>query len=115
MRACSPERLCRLATTGTRDARLSTRRHRAAGRRRPRVDGRVALPLDPHFEHALVVLSGSVTAAATKVLPDTLAYVGPGPRELVVDAPRADPGALARRRALRRGDRDVVELRRADE
>lgn len=48
--------------------------------------GQVVIPLDPDFEHALVVLEGGVGVDATMVTPGSVAYVAPGPEELVLTA-----------------------------
>jgi redox-sensitive bicupin YhaK (pirin superfamily) len=44
--------------------------------------GRFILPLDPGFEHALVVLTGSLAVGETPVVPGHLAYLGQGREEL---------------------------------
>lgn len=49
--------------------------------------GRVAVPLEPAFEHALVVLDGSVAVGDTTVAPGVLAYLGEGRAEVVLDGP----------------------------
>jgi redox-sensitive bicupin YhaK (pirin superfamily) len=51
-----------------------------------RLAGRTALPLEPGFEHALVVLEGAVLVEGVAVAPGELAYLGPGPDELVLAA-----------------------------
>jgi redox-sensitive bicupin YhaK (pirin superfamily) len=51
------------------------------------------LPLDPDFEHALVVLEGALAVEGAAVAPGTLAYLGRG-RDGVVVAPAGD-GARA--------------------
>lgn len=48
--------------------------------------GRAVVPVDATFEHALVVLDGEVRVGATPVAPGQLAYLGPGPDELPIDA-----------------------------
>ena len=48
--------------------------------------GRVVLPLEPMWEHALVVLEGEVHVAGDVITPGVLAYQGAGAEELVVDA-----------------------------
>ena len=48
--------------------------------------GTVAVPLDPGFEHALVVLDGGVELEGRVVTPGALAYVGIGREELVLTA-----------------------------
>ena len=72
------------------------------------------VPLRPDFEYAVVVLEGAVavhgTAGGARPARPTSAR---GRDELAVRRPRADPGAAARRRAVRGADRHVVELRRA--
>lgn len=47
---------------------------------------RTRLPLDPRFEHALVVLRGSVEVGSAHVEPGVLVYVGPGHDRLEVAA-----------------------------
>ena len=49
--------------------------------------GAGAVPLDPSFEHALVVLDGAFAADGSTVEPGVLAYLGAGRDELVVEAP----------------------------
>jgi redox-sensitive bicupin YhaK (pirin superfamily) len=49
--------------------------------------GRVVVPLAAGFEHALVVLDGTVAVGGESVAPGVLAYLGEGRDELVVDAP----------------------------
>ncbi|HEX6569511.1 MAG TPA: pirin family protein, partial [Acidimicrobiales bacterium] len=46
-----------------------------------------AVPLDPAFEHALVVLDGTVEVGGRAIAPGVLAYLGEGRDELAVDAP----------------------------
>jgi redox-sensitive bicupin YhaK (pirin superfamily) len=53
-----------------------------------------AVPLDPGFEHALVVLEGTLAVEGSTVAPGTLAYLGRG-RDGVVLAPAGDDGARA--------------------
>ncbi len=48
--------------------------------------GRTAFPLDPAFEHALVVLEGAVAVDGDPIAPGVLAYRGTGSGELVVEA-----------------------------
>ncbi|MFO7280115.1 MAG: pirin family protein [Thermoanaerobacterales bacterium] len=48
--------------------------------------GAVAVPLDPGFEHALVVLEGAVGVGDARVEPGALAYLGTGRDELVLAA-----------------------------
>jgi redox-sensitive bicupin YhaK (pirin superfamily) len=51
--------------------------------------GSVTVPLDPHFEHALVVLDGAVAVGGEMVGPGVLAYLGEEREAIVlgVDAP----------------------------
>jgi len=44
--------------------------------------GRFTVPLDPGFEHALVVLTGSLAVGETQVVPGHLAYLGQGREQL---------------------------------
>jgi redox-sensitive bicupin YhaK (pirin superfamily) len=44
--------------------------------------GRLTVPLDPAFEHALVVLTGSLAVGDTPVFPGHLAYLGQGREQL---------------------------------
>jgi hypothetical protein len=44
--------------------------------------GRFTVPLDPAFEHALVVLTGSLAVGDTPVVPGHLAYLGQGREQL---------------------------------
>jgi quercetin 2,3-dioxygenase len=48
--------------------------------------GRSEVPLDAGFEHALVVLEGTVSVGATAISPGVLAYLGEGRDSLVLDA-----------------------------
>lgn len=48
--------------------------------------GTVAVPLDPAFEHALVVVEGAVGVGDAHVRPGALAYLGTGRDELVLVA-----------------------------
>ncbi|MGD0881059.1 MAG: pirin family protein [Acidimicrobiales bacterium] len=50
------------------------------------LDGTTDFPLDPTYEHALIVADGSVTVDGSTVGPGQLAHVGPGADELTVDA-----------------------------
>ncbi len=54
--------------------------------------GPTVLPLDPTYEHGLVVASGAVTVFGTVLAPGTVAYLPPGAEELVVDG--ADPARV---------------------
>ena len=49
--------------------------------------GRPVLPLAPAFEHALVVLDGTVVVGGEAIAPGVLAYLGVGREELALDAP----------------------------
>ena len=49
-------------------------------------DARLVLPLDPGFEHALVLLRGGCRLDGQPLSIDTLYYLGCGRRELVVDS-----------------------------
>jgi quercetin 2,3-dioxygenase len=49
--------------------------------------GEAVVPLDPSFEHALVVLEGAVSVDGTIVEPGHLAYLGEGRDELGVSGP----------------------------
>ncbi len=51
--------------------------------------GAAAVPLDPDFEHALVVLEGGVELGGRVVTPGALAYLGSGREELVLTAGEA--------------------------
>jgi quercetin 2,3-dioxygenase len=55
--------------------------------------GASTVPLDPGFEHALVVLEGALAVEGSTVAPGTLAYLGQG-RDGIVLAPAGD-GARA--------------------
>ncbi len=46
---------------------------------------RAELPLDPHFEHAVVVLDGEVTVDGSTVVPGRLAVLAPGRESLTID------------------------------
>ncbi len=48
--------------------------------------GDALLPLDPAFEHALVVLAGEVGVGARTLAPGAVAYLGPGRDELPLTA-----------------------------
>jgi redox-sensitive bicupin YhaK (pirin superfamily) len=49
--------------------------------------GETVVPLDPAFEHALVVLDGTVLVDGTVVEPGHLAYLGEGRDELAMEGP----------------------------
>ncbi|HEX6420113.1 MAG TPA: pirin family protein [Acidimicrobiales bacterium] len=51
--------------------------------------GRAGVPLDPAFEHALVVLDGEVAVGGQRVAPGVLAYLGEGRDGLEVEAANA--------------------------
>jgi redox-sensitive bicupin YhaK (pirin superfamily) len=48
--------------------------------------GTTLLPLDPAYEHGLVVVSGVLTVTGTALAPGAVAYLGPGIDELAVTA-----------------------------
>lgn len=52
--------------------------------------GRVAVPLDPGFEHALVAIDGAVGVGSARLHPGQLGYLGVGRDELAIDADGAD-------------------------
>ena len=54
--------------------------------------GRQSLPVDPGFEHGLLVLSGSARVGAQFLEPGALLYLAPGRSEITVDA--AGPARL---------------------
>jgi redox-sensitive bicupin YhaK (pirin superfamily) len=54
--------------------------------------GAASIPLDPAFEHALYVVSGSVTIEGAAIVPDVLVYLGAGREEI---EPDGEAGALA--------------------
>ena len=56
------------------------------------------MPLDPTFEHGLVVLTGALAVEGAAVAADELAYLGTGGDEIHLDAADADAGPAARRR-----------------
>jgi redox-sensitive bicupin YhaK (pirin superfamily) len=56
--------------------------------------GASTVPLDPTFEHALVVLDGALAVGGTVLEPGVLAYLGAGRDELVVEAPVRARGVL---------------------
>ena len=47
--------------------------------------GSAMLPLDPAFEHALLVVDGPITADGVTVVPGAFAYFAPGRTELALD------------------------------
>ncbi|HEX7460257.1 MAG TPA: pirin family protein [Acidimicrobiales bacterium] len=51
--------------------------------------GTTVLPLDPTYEHGLVVASGALTVLGTGLAPGAVAYLPPGAEELMVSS--ADP------------------------
>lgn len=50
---------------------------------------RTDLPLEPHFEHAVLVLSGEARIESETVRPDTLLYLGAGRRRLRLECASA--------------------------
>jgi hypothetical protein len=54
---------------------------------------RCVFPLDPDFEHALVVLRGACVLGGRALAPDTLYYLGTGRRELALESQR-EPARL---------------------
>ena len=73
---------------------------------------RVTIPLEPRFEHALVLLQGGGRLDGQPLAVDTLYYLGCGRRELTIDrGRRAHAGVPPRRRSVRRDGPHVVELR----
>jgi quercetin 2,3-dioxygenase len=55
---------------------------------------RVAVPLDPGFEHALVLLDGGAVVDGERLAPDTLYYLGSGRRDLVLATDGGSPRVL---------------------
>jgi len=49
--------------------------------------GQTAIPLDPHFEYAALLLDGQPTVAGVTPAPGTLLYLGTGRTELTLAAP----------------------------
>lgn len=49
-------------------------------------DGRHRLPLQPGFEHGIVVMEGAVRVDGTTIRPGQLAYLGPGRSDLVLES-----------------------------
>ena len=64
------------------------------------------------FEHGLLLDSGALTVDGEPLAGHDLGYLEPGREEIELVAPRGRPAAAARRPAVRREDRDVVELHR---
>ncbi len=60
----------------------------------PSGTGRLVAPLEPAFEHALVVLSGRCTLEGQALEPEALYYLGEGRAELVLAAEKAGARAL---------------------
>lgn len=56
--------------------------------------GRVVVPLEPAFEHALVSLEGRLALEGQALEAETLYYLGLGRRELLLDAEQAGSRAL---------------------
>ncbi|WP_227423185.1 pirin-like C-terminal cupin domain-containing protein [Pengzhenrongella sicca] len=54
---------------------------------------RSVFPLDPTFEHAVLVDRGAVRVEGTTVAPSSLAYLPPGRSELLLEAGAADDHA----------------------
>ena len=79
-------------------------------------DAHMSLGIDPRFEHGVLVDTGDVVVAGTRVRAAELGYVGTGLRSLTLSNRGSDAGAVpaARRDPVRRRDPDVVELRRPD-
>lgn len=50
------------------------------------------LPVDPDFEHGVLVMSGTAAVAGTRLAPGSLLYLGPGHREIPIAA--AEPARL---------------------
>ena len=73
--------------------------------------GRVDLPVEAAFEHALVVLEGAVRVDGRTVAPGPLAYLGPRTGCTGIGGHRPDTPPAGRRGTLRVGDHHVVELR----
>ena len=73
------------------------------------------LPLEPDFEHAVLAMSGSLEVDGVEVAPGAMLYLGCGRRDLELRSEPGRPGPAAGRRAVRRADRHVVELRRPHE
>ena len=72
----------------------------------------VELPLEPDFEHAVLVASGSADVDGVPLTAGSMLYLGSGRRTVPAARRRPRPAAPARRRAVRGADRHVVELRR---
>jgi redox-sensitive bicupin YhaK (pirin superfamily) len=51
-----------------------------------RCEGRISLPLEPAFEHAVLVLDGGLALDGQEVLPGPLGYLGSGRSRLELDA-----------------------------
>jgi len=45
------------------------------------------LPVDPEFEHGVLIMSGAASVAGTDLTPGSLLYLGPGRREISMVAP----------------------------
>jgi hypothetical protein len=60
----------------------------------PDADGRMIVPLDPGFEHALVLLHGQGELDGHRLDADTLYYLGTGRRELCLASPGEPTRAL---------------------
>jgi len=75
--------------------------------------GSLDVPLDPAFEHAVAVLHGSVRIENTHASPNELVYLGTDRQGLALFLREGIPDTRSGRPAVPRGDRHVVELRRA--
>ena len=53
------------------------------------LSGELVLPLEPDFEHAVLVMAGSATADGTELTPGTMLYLGCSRRELRMTSDRA--------------------------
>ena len=69
------------------------------------------LDVDATFEHGVLLDEGSILVDGQQVKPAELAYVERGSTRLAPRGSRGEPAGAARRAAVRRADRDVVELR----
>ena len=75
-------------------------------------NGRLDLPLDVSFEHAVAVLHGGARVADAAAAPNQLIYLGAGPDGVEVDLMEGSRVLLLGGRTLHRRDPHVVELRR---
>ena len=99
---------------GSRPRRSPRRPRCSAPRSCSRRARRLGLDVDASYEHGVLVDTGVVhRSTATEVKAHELAYRAPGSGRLTLEAGDSGrAGAAARRRAVRRADRHVVELRR---